>query len=80
MKKFILICLSIFISLFSNIASAKQGTLEQCQYFKDKITNYEKLRRKGGSGNQMDSWRKKIHDYQDMMRDYNCNKYRNKLK
>ena len=82
MLKPICLCATALLIAVSptNSQADGQGSLQQCQYIKDKITYYTRLKRAGGSASQMNSWHKKRNQYKARWTDYNCKLHRNKLK
>jgi len=61
-------------------SSAPEPALQQCQKLKDKIENYDQLRRKGGKGAQMDSWKRSRRELEKAFRAQGCHYYRRELK
>jgi hypothetical protein len=60
--------------------SAPEPALQQCQKLKDKIEGYDQLRRKGGKGAQMDSWKRSRRELEKAFRAQGCHYYRSELK
>ena len=61
-------------------AFAQQATLEHCQKLKDGIVKYNELRRNGGAGSQMDSWKRSRRELDKEFRKLGCKYYRERLK
>ena len=68
----------VFLSLCFSV-SAQEVSIEKCQRLKDHIEYYDGLRRKGGSAQQMESWKRSRADVEDDFREYHCRKYGKKL-
>ena len=56
-------------------ASANQASKAQCQSWHKKSDYYQTLRKNGGSGSQMDNWKRKRRTYDDKIKGGNCRKY-----
>ncbi len=79
----LLILISILVLLFNPTFSyAKKPSLplSSCQQLKDQITYYDDLRRRGGSGYEMEYWKKQRRKAKDKFQDNNCNKWKKKIK
>jgi hypothetical protein len=61
-------------------ANSQTASLEKCQALKDRIENYTRLRRAGGSAHQMETWKEQLRRCEDRFHEYGCRKYRRKLK
>jgi hypothetical protein len=48
---------------------------KECKSIKAKIDNYESLRKKGGSGSQMDAWKRALRQHEEHYRKAGCKKY-----
>lgn len=73
--------LILVLSLVSPYSAANDDRLvRQCQLVKDNIDRYVKLKRKGGSGSQMNTWRKKINSYKSQYIKQDCKRVRAHLK
>lgn len=60
-------------------ATAQTVSLEKCQALKDRIDNYSRLRRKGGSASQMDGWKRRLRRAEAQFREYECRDYGREL-
>lgn len=73
--------LILILSLASPYSTANEESLvRQCQSIKDNIDRYVKLKRKGGSGSQMNNWRKQINNYKNKYIKQDCKRVRARLK
>ena len=61
-------------------AGAQEASLAQCQALKDRVERYTALRRKGGSGSRMESWRKQLREAEATFGERGCRAYRRELK
>jgi len=64
----------------TGVVSAQQASLEQCQKLKDGIARYDELRRNGGSGSQMDGWKRSRRKLDKEFRKLGCKYYRGRLR
>lgn len=70
------VCLAaLLVGSFHMDAGAQSATLEECQKMKDKIDHYNDLRREGGSGAQMDAWKRARRKLEQRFRDEGCRSY-----
>lgn len=76
-KKIVIVGLMLF-SMGSS-AHAQEGSLSSCQSIKDRIDYYQSLRRKGGTAQQMETWKKYKKREQKKFSRMNCKKWRSKL-
>lgn len=60
--------------------AAPDNAIKHCQKLKDQIERYEQLRRKGGSGTDMDDWKRARRQLEKQFRDDRCRYYRYRLK
>ena len=77
-----LIIVSLFfllLTVFATSASAQDLPLEECQKIQDKIYYYNDLRKKGGSAERMEEWKREREIYKDKFRDNHCRKYGKKI-
>ena len=58
----------------------EQGSIQQCQSYRDQIERYTDRRRQGGSASQMRNWLKKRNLYNTLYSKYNCKAHRRYLK
>jgi hypothetical protein len=72
--------LLVFAAASGTAGAAPEKAVQQCQKLKDRIEHYDQLRRKGGSGPQMDSWKRTRRDLEKQFRDLGCRHYRWELK
>ncbi len=69
--------LHLCILFYSTMAGAA-GTLvdtsanKKCLQYQAKVAHYERLRKQGGSGAQMEKWRKSRQQYKDRWQAANC--------
>lgn len=75
MMKSILIASVFSIAAFSTPVYADKGSLKQCQSLAKQMERIEAKRKKGGSGKQMDAWRKKRHKLSDKYYRLNCRRH-----
>lgn len=75
----LLLAMTLCLSGLGADAEAQQASLEQCQKLKDGIARYDALRRKGGSGSQMDSWKRERRKLDKQFRKLGCRYYRGRL-
>lgn len=74
----LLLLLLLFGSaLLPNLAQAagtqvNSSAEKKCLQYQKKIDHYQRLRRHGGSGAKMESWRKSRQKYKDLWRSANC--------
>ncbi|MEW7976179.1 MAG: hypothetical protein AB2814_01605 [Candidatus Sedimenticola endophacoides] len=61
-------------------ATAKQGTLEQCQKVQDKIDHYTRLRRAGGSAKKMERLKQRRDAYRERFSERDCRRWRKQLR
>ncbi|WP_133300639.1 hypothetical protein [Seongchinamella sediminis] len=74
-----LLVLSVCFSGVGANAFAQQASVEQCQKLRDGIARYDELRRNGGSGSQMDSWKRSRRKLDKQFRKLGCKYYRGRL-
>ncbi|MEP1469726.1 MAG: hypothetical protein ABJK25_02020 [Halieaceae bacterium] len=80
MKPFNTLLLLIFcLPMGATTASAQSASLQQCQQYKDQIERYTSLRRNGGSGKQMDAWKRSRRDSEKAYSNHYCWRYRRQL-
>jgi hypothetical protein len=65
-------CLMLALGIYCQPATAKSLSIKQCQSLTKKIENYTKLRKRGGSAKQMESWRKSRKKYKLRFREGQC--------
>ncbi|WP_299585950.1 hypothetical protein [uncultured Microbulbifer sp.] len=70
---------SLLIVFSTATALAQSATLKKCQSWNDKIESYQEKRKEGGSGKEMDRWKRKIRQHRDKFRKNKCNRYGRKL-
>ena len=66
------ICLSV---LLSSLTSAKEGSYKECYKIAKQIEEINTKRKRGGSGKQMDKWRKKRHQLSNKSYAIKCRKH-----
>lgn len=69
----------LLLSMLSQ-ASAADPALERCQQLKSEIEHYDRLRRKGGKGSEMDSWKRSRRTLEKAFRAQGCHYHRRALK
>ena len=79
LTKAVMLCVPLLVC-GSSAGSAPEPALQQCQKLKDKIEEYDQLRRKGGKGAQMDSWKRSRRELEKAFRAQGCHYYRRELK
>ena len=77
--KAVMLCVPLLVC-GAPAGSAPEPALQQCQKLKDKIEEYDQLRRKGGTGAQMDSWKRSRRELEKAFRAQGCHYYRRELK
>lgn len=60
-------------------AYAREGSPEQCRRLEERIARYTELRRAGGSGAQMASWKRSRSEAEAAYRNYNCHRQGRKM-
>jgi hypothetical protein len=70
----------IAIAFVSPVSQAQKITVEECQRLKDKIERYDNQRRAGGSGKQMDAWKRSRRESERLYSKSDCWRYGRKLK
>lgn len=63
----------------ARVSSSKSPALKRCVYLREKIEQYTRMRRRGGSNTQMLSWRRSRDRYQDEYRGLRCSKFSSQL-
>ncbi|PLW67072.1 hypothetical protein [Pseudohalioglobus lutimaris] len=71
---------SVVLVGVASMGWAAEPALQQCQKLKDKIEHYDQLRRKGGKGSEMDSWKRSRRELEKAFRAQGCHYYRRELK
>ena len=74
------LCLLVLLSPWSATASAQRISLEKCQHYKDQVARYTSLRRNGGSGKQMDAWKRSRRENEKAFSGNDCWRYRRQLR
>jgi hypothetical protein len=67
-------------AFMSPVSHAQKITMEECQKLKDKIERYDNQRRAGGSGKQMDAWKRSRRESERVYSKSDCWRYGRKLK
>lgn len=77
-----LVCYVVALWLFfsSATAVAQAATLKECRQWKDEIEKYDELRSHGGSGSQMDTWKRSRRELEKRFRGGGCRYYRWELR
>lgn len=79
MKGMTIPLLVFYLSMGADTAIAQSVSLKQCQQYKDQIDRYTGLRRNGGSGKQMDAWKRARRDSEKAYSGHYCWRYRRQL-
>ena len=74
------LCVGLLLVVATAATAAPDSTVKECQALKDKIEHYTQLRRQGGSGAQMDSWKRARRASEKKFRSLGCSSYRWQLK
>lgn len=61
-------------------ATERSAELERCEKLRDRIERYGDLRRRGGSGSQMDRWKRALREAEAEFREKGCEEYRRELR
>ena len=61
-------------------ATAQTASLEKCRSLQERIERYTRLRRKGGSASQMDSWKRQLRKSEEQFREYGCREFGRELR
>ena len=69
-----LIAVSICLSI-PTLSSAKEGSYKECYKITKSIEVIDAKRKRGGSGKQMDKWRKKRHQLSNKAYALKCRKH-----
>jgi len=78
-QTYAMLCLAVLLPLASAPSSAQSISLQQCQQYKDQVARYTSLRRNGGSGKQMDAWKRSRRESEKAYSDNYCWRYRRQL-
>ena len=65
---------SVFV-VFCSGTLAKDSELARCQKLQKEIEKYTELRRAGGSGSQMDAWKRARREKEKALRNASCRDY-----
>jgi len=81
MKKIVLsTVISIFTAILcASVANAQELPLEQCQNLADRIEDYDLLRKRGGTAEEMERWRQSREKLKKKFRDNDCRKWGKEL-
>ena len=60
---------------WTSAATSQTATLENCQYWQERINYYTKLRRSGGTAIQMERWKQRRSDFENLYRTNRCHKF-----
>jgi len=74
------LCGAVLLLCMGSAQAGRDQAVQQCQKLKDRIEQYDQLRRKGGSGSQMDAWKRARRNLEKEFRDRKCRYYRWELK
>ncbi|MEH6587486.1 MAG: hypothetical protein V7720_13060 [Halioglobus sp.] len=80
MAKLICYGFAVLVVFSGPTVSAQDATLKECRQLKDKIENYDRLRGEGGSGAQMDAWKRTRRELEKRFRNGGCRYYRWELR
>ena len=75
------LCAALLAAVLLLVAAQSQadGSLDQCQRLKGKITYYTDKRRAGGSSRQMQAWKEQRKAMQRAFKQYRCARYGSRL-
>ena len=73
------IVMGVGVLLWAHSASAQEISLSDCQNLKDRIEQYDALRKRGASAQQMESWKRSREDLKDKFRRNHCRKWGSEL-
>jgi hypothetical protein len=79
MKRITTLLFILCLYMGAGAATAQSVSLQQCQQYKDQIARYTSLRRNGGSGKQMDAWKRSRRDSEKAYSNHYCWRYRRQL-
>ena len=80
MKTTVIVALGFTFAVISPVTLAQQKSLEQCRKLQLNIEKYDELRQQGGSGSQMDAWKRNRRALEKQFRAGGCRYYRWELK
>ena len=75
--------LALFLACLTAVAVAgesREVRIERCRDYQQKIELLTELRRRGGSGPQMDAWKRERTAHEDRFRKERCTRYRRYLR
>ena len=71
----LLLCLALLPSLTQAAETLVNSSAQKkCLQYQKKIDQYQRMRQQGGSGAQMESWRKSRKKYKDLWQGANCHR------
>ena len=79
MSRIIMQWVFALVVLASPMAVHAKNNLDQCRKLYAKIEHYDELRRQGGSGAQMDAWKRSRRSLEKQFRSLGCRYYRGRL-
>ncbi len=68
-------CIAILLNNAALAGPAKQASLEECLQLRAEIEDYTELRRRGGSAEDMDDWKRSRRELEQRFRDMRCRRY-----
>ena len=71
----ILVAAVMLAALQPASGAAQTLSKDECRTVKKKIDNYRELRRRGGSGSQMDGWKRALREREQQYRAAGCKQY-----
>ncbi|EAQ97857.1 hypothetical protein [Congregibacter litoralis] len=75
----LLLFLALAFSPAVKVLSQSQSAIEECKALKERIEDYDDLRKEGGSASQMDRWRRARNELEAEFHDKNCHKISTRL-
>ncbi len=75
MNRFKYILVFFLPLIFSSGSLAKDPEVARCKKLQKEIQKYTELRRSGGSGSQMDAWKRARREKEQAFRDADCDAY-----
>ena len=70
----------LLVLLITTPVAAQTTTQTKCQTLADRIERYTELRRRGGSGSQMQHWKEQLRASEEQFWRMDCKEHRRKLR
>ncbi|KAA9129670.1 hypothetical protein F3N42_15000 [Marinihelvus fidelis] len=81
MTRYIAISITlVLLSTGADSVSADDLGLDVCRNIQGQIEYYDKLRKKGGNAQQMESWKQTRERYKEQFREGNCKRWKKELR